>query len=90
MMDVYSQILVDRILALCKQREISIYQLSIMSDVSYSTLDNFINRKTFNPKIKTLHKIATAFSMTVAEFLDFPELNDYSFADEPDRSELSE
>lgn len=90
MMDVYSQILVDRILALCKQREMSIYQLSIMSDVSYSTLDNFINRKTFNPKIKTLHKIATAFSMTVAEFLDFPELNDYSFADEPDRSELFE
>ena len=90
MMDVYSQILVDRILALCKQREMSIYQLSIMSDVSYSTLDNFINRKTFNPKIKTLHKIATAFSMTVAEFLDFPELNNYSFADEPDRSELSE
>lgn len=68
----------------------SIYQLSIMSDVSYSTLDNFINRKTFNPKIKTLHKIATAFSMTVAEFLDFPELNDYSFVDEPDRSELFE
>ena len=90
MMDVYSQILVDRILALCKQREMSIYQLSIMSDVSYSTLDNFINRKTFNPKIKTLHKIATAFSMTVAEFLDFPELNDYSFADEPDRSGLFE
>ena len=88
MMDVYSQILVDRILALCKQREMSIYQLSIMSDVSYSTLDNFINRKTFNPKIKTLHKIATAFSMTVAEFLDFPELNDYSFADEPNNNDL--
>lgn len=87
-MDVYSQILVDRILALCQQREISIYQLSIMSDVSYSTLDNFINRKTFNPKIKTLHKIATAFSMTVAEFLDFPELNDYSFADEPNNNDL--
>ena len=90
MRDVYSQILVNRILTLCKQREMSIYQLSIMSDVSHSTLDNFINRKTFNPKIKTLHKIASAFSMTVAEFLDFPELNEYSFADEPDRSELSE
>lgn len=90
MRDVDSQILVNRILTLCKQREMSIYQLSIMSDVSHSTLDNFINRKTFNPKIKTLHKIASAFSMTVAEFLDFPELNEYSFADEPDRSELSE
>ena len=87
MLDTYSQILVNRVLALCKQREMSVYQLSIMSGVSHSTLDNFVNRKTFNPKIKTLHKIATAFSMTVAEFLDFPELNNYSFADEPENGE---
>ena len=55
-----------------------------MSGVSHSTLDNLINRNTFNPRIKTLHKIATAFSLTVAEFLDFTELNDYSFDDESD------
>lgn len=59
----------------------TIYQLSKMSGVSYSTLDNFMNRKTFNPRIKTLHKIASAFSLTVAEFLDFDALNDYSFDD---------
>lgn len=82
MSDTYSQILVDRLLSLCKQRGITIYQLAIMSGVSHSTIDNFVNRKTFNPKIKTLHKIATAFSMTVAELLDFDELNRYSFEDE--------
>ena len=60
----------------------TLYQLSKMSGVSHSTLDNFINRKTFNPRIKTLHKIATAFNMTVAEFLDFDELNSYSLDDE--------
>ena len=32
-----------------------------------------------NPKAKTLHKIANAFNMTLAEFLDFDELNSYSF-----------
>lgn len=53
-----------------------------MSGVSHSTLDNIVNRNTFNPRIKTLHKIATAFNMTVAEFLDFDGLNDYSFDDE--------
>lgn len=60
----------------------TLYQLSKMSGVSHSTLDNFINRKTFNPRIKTLHKIATAFNMTVAEFLDFDKLNSYSLDDE--------
>jgi len=31
----------------------------------------------------TLHKIALAFGMTLSEFLDFDELNNYSF-DEDD------
>ena len=32
----------------------------------------------------TLHKIANVFGMTLSEFLDFPELNDYSIEDEED------
>ena len=84
MADHYSKILVDRIQFLCKQRGMSIYQLSMMSGVSYSTLDNIVRRNTFNPKLKTLHKIATAFSMTPAELLDFEELNNYSFDDGKD------
>lgn len=78
----YAQIIVDRVLLLCRQRGISIYQLSQMSGISHSTLDNFLNRKTFNPRIRTLHKIAIAFGMTLAEFLDFPELNNYVFEEE--------
>ena len=81
MKDAYSQIIVTRILSLCTMRDISIYQLSHMSGVSYSTLDNLLNQKTFNPKMRTLHKIATAFSMTLAQLLDFDELNNYSFDD---------
>lgn len=42
-------------------------------------LDNIVRGQTHNPKAKTLHKIALAFNMTLAEFLDFPELNNYSF-----------
>ena len=84
MKDAYSQIIVTRILSLCKTRDISIYQLSKMSGISYSTLDNLLNQKTGNPKIKTLHKIATAFSMTLPQLLDFEELNNYSFDDYSD------
>ncbi|ERI80848.1 hypothetical protein HMPREF0239_00360 [Clostridium sp. ATCC BAA-442] len=52
-----------------------------MSGVSQSTLDNLVNGKTFNPRICTLHRIALAFGMTVSEFLNFKDLNDFSFED---------
>lgn len=81
MNDQYSQIIVKRILELCAQRGFTIYQLSSMSGISYSTLDNLINHKTFNPKIKTLHRIASAFSLTLSEFFNYPELDEFSFED---------
>ena len=81
---VYAKIIVDRILSLCKQRNISVYMLAEMSGITRSTLNNFIGGKTFNPRIRTLHKVANAFNMTVAEFLNFPALNNYSFEDDSD------
>lgn len=55
-----------------------------MSDVKQSTLDNIVRGETKNPRVKTLHKIAIAFNMTLSEFLDFEELNDFSFDDNDD------
>lgn len=78
----YSDIYVKRIRKLCKDRNIAINKLATMSDVKQSTLDNIVRGLTKNPTIATLHKIALAFNMTLAEFLDFDELNDYSFDDE--------
>ncbi len=52
-----------------------------MSGVKQSTLDNLMRGITKNPGIVSLHKIANAFNMTLAEFLDFEELNEYSFED---------
>ena len=75
----YSDIYVKRIRRLCKERGIAINKLAVMSDVKQSTLDNIVRGLTKNPRVKTLHKIALAFNMTLAEFLDFDELNDYSF-----------
>ncbi len=78
----YAQILIDHIQALCEKRGITAHKLSSMSGVSDSTVYSFLNSQSVNPRIKTLHKIALAFNMTLAEFLDFPELNAYSFEDE--------
>ena len=80
----YSEIYVKRIRKLCKDRGIAINKLAVMSDVKQSTLDNIVRGLTKNPRVKTLHKIALAFNMTLAEFLDFDELNNYSFDDDSD------
>lgn len=78
----YSELYVKRIRKLCKERGIAINKLATMSDVKQSTLDNIVRGLTKNPRVKTLHKIALAFNMTLAEFLDFEELNEYSFEDD--------
>ncbi|CDA88689.1 putative uncharacterized protein [Ruminococcus sp. CAG:563] len=80
----YAELYIDRIKSLCKKRGISINKLATMSDVKQSTLDNIVRGETKNPRVKTLHKIAIAFNMTLSEFLDFQELNDYCFDDNDD------
>ena len=77
----YAEIYVQRIRTLCKKRGISINKLATMSNVKQSTLDNIVRGLTLNPRVQTLHKIAIAFGMTLSEFLDFPQLNAYSFDD---------
>ena len=81
----YSELYVKRIRSLCASRGIAINRLASMSDVKQSTLDNIVRGLTKNPRVKTLHKIALAFNMTLAEFLDFPELNEYSFDETSDK-----
>ena len=75
----YAEMYVRRIRELCRKRGISINKLATMSGVKQSTLDNIMRGLSKNPRIMTLHKIALAFGMTPAEFLDFDELNTYSF-----------
>ena len=78
----YADLYVQRIRSLCQKRGIAINKLATMSDVKQSTLDNIVRGLTKNPRVKTLHKLAIAFNMTLAEFLDFQELNEYSFEDD--------
>ena len=80
----YSQVIVARIRELCRKRDISVNRLAEMSGPRQSTLSNIMHGESRNPRIKTLHKIALAFGITLAELLDFPALNEYSFDEEDD------
>ena len=78
----YSQLYVQRIRSLCRAHGVSINRLAGISGVKQSTLDNIVRGLTKNPRVATRRRIALAFGMTLAEFLDFPELNDYAFEDD--------
>lgn len=77
----YSHIIHQRILSLCQSDGMTIADLSRISGVSRKTINNILYGNSTNPKIITIHKIANAFCLTLAEFLDIPEINDYCFPD---------
>ncbi|MBC8528304.1 helix-turn-helix transcriptional regulator [Christensenellaceae bacterium NSJ-44] len=78
----YSEIIIKRITALCKERQIAFNKLATMCGLNQSTIDNIVRGITKDPRITTLHHIALGLNMTLAEFLDFKDLNEYSFDDD--------
>ncbi|WP_086315293.1 hypothetical protein A5821_002739 [Enterococcus sp. 7F3_DIV0205] len=78
----YSDVIRLRLNNLCTERNISINKLATLSGITQSTVDNIMKGNTKNPKLKTLHKLATGLDMTVSELLDFPEMNNTIFDDE--------
>ena len=78
----YSDIIIKRINDLCLENNITINKLATLSGITQSTVENIMNGKTKNPKLKTLHKLAIGLNMTISELLDFPEMNETVFEDE--------
>jgi transcriptional regulator with XRE-family HTH domain len=76
----YSEVLAMRILSLCRERRITVNKLATLSGLGQSSVDN-IKSKCKSPGIKTLHRIAQGFGMTLSEFLDFPEMNEACIED---------
>jgi DNA-binding Xre family transcriptional regulator len=79
MLVTYSEILIMRITTLCKQRGITYNKLAVMCGLNQSTVDNIVRGVSGNPRIQTIHRIAIGLNMTLAEFLDYKHLNEYSF-----------
>lgn len=78
----YCELFALRIRCLCRDRGITINKLATFSGLKQSTINNIVSGASRNPTAKTLHMIAVAFNMTLSEFLDFKELNEYSFDEE--------
>lgn len=78
----YSDVIKKRISDLIKERGITINKLATLSGLTQSTLEDIMNGKTKNPKLKTLHRISIGLEMKLSELLDFPEMNETKFDDE--------
>ena len=77
----YPKLIIKRISSLCAQRKITYNKLADMCSLNQSTINNIVHGTTLDPRMTTMHHIALAFGMTLCEFLNFEELNEFSFDD---------
>lgn len=62
-----------RILELCEERDISIYRLAQLSDISKTTLNNTIAEDRM-PTIPTIEKVCDGLDITLAQFFSSEKL----------------
>lgn len=71
-----SDAVVQRLLMLCDERDITINKLSLMSGVTQSTVSAIINRSTKSASISTLKKLCDGLGMSIREFFNCPLFDD--------------
>ncbi len=57
----------SRIIELCELKGWSLYHLASMSDISYSNLNNIVNRGT-QPTVATIERVCSGFNISLSEF----------------------
>ena len=62
----------QRILELCRERNIAVNALANISGVSPSTVYSMLNQKSQNPGVVSIKKLCDGFEITVREFFDSP------------------
>lgn len=62
----------QRILELCRERNIAVNALANISGVSPSTIYSMLNQKSQNPGVVSVKKICDGLEITIREFFDSP------------------
>lgn len=62
----------QRILELCRERNIAVNTLANISGVSPSTIYSMLNQKSQNPGVVSIKKLCDGFEITVRQFFDSP------------------
>ena len=70
-----SEVIVDRIYALCKESGISVNRLSTISGMTQSTVSDIANGITRNPGVITIKKLCDGLDITLGEFFSTKEFD---------------
>ena len=62
----------QRILELCRERNIAVNTLANISGVSPSTIYSMLNQKSQNPGVVSIKKLCDGLEITVRQFFDSP------------------
>ena len=65
-----SEAVVQRILNLCNERDMTINKISNVSGVTQSTISDIVNHTTNNAGIATIKKLCDGFEISIREFFD--------------------
>ena len=65
----------ERILALCRERNISINKLCSLSGVTQSTVNNIISGRNRSATISTIKKLCDGLEITLGEFFSTAEFD---------------
>ena len=63
----------ERILELCRKKNISINKLSTMSGVTQSTVNNIVSGRNGSTTVSTVKKLCDGLEISIVEFFDSPE-----------------
>lgn len=67
-----SQAVAERILELCRERDITVNKLCTISAVTQSTVNDIVNHRAKNIGIITIKKLCDGLEMTISDFFDTP------------------
>jgi transcriptional regulator with XRE-family HTH domain len=68
-------IISQRILQLCRERDMTVGKLSSTAGTTASTVHDIVTGTTKNPRVFTLKKLCDALGITLSEFFNTPEFN---------------
>ena len=60
----------ERILELCRERDISINKLSSMSGITQSTLNNIVSGRNNSTTVSTVKKLCDGLGIAIEDFFD--------------------
>lgn len=78
---------IHRINKLCEERDMSIYELALLSDVPQSTLNELMQGRTLRPRVDTIKKICYGLNITMIEFFSDPVFQKIEGLDDQDPPE---